>query len=169
MGKLFKNWDDNKKLIITSIIVLLLIVIFGLIIYHFNYRSDCVPNNKLNECIGSLNSTNHQLLVKDDENSLLKSEIKELTNSSSQCSGNLKQCREDLDKLNQSYNELLERFNQLNKSCQKQSVFICPEDKKINETFKSNPQEPNRGTHFEYSFIALILIIIILPFVITKI
>ena len=70
-----------------------------------------------------------------------------------------KQCREDLDKLNQSYNELLERFNQLNKSCQKQSVFICPEDKKINETFKSNPQEPNRGTHFEYSFIALILIL----------
>jgi hypothetical protein len=161
----FDPWSQDKKTIISVIIAILILSLIGGIIgfsiYHFNYRETCVPQEEFNECTNTLNLTNTQLINKEDENILLKSEIKELNNSSSQCSEDLKQCRGDFAKLNESYNNLLEKFNQLNESCQKIPLEKqdCPKQEEINGTLKSDSEKPDRGTHFEYSFIALILVL----------
>lgn len=160
MVRFFDNWDEHKKWVVILIIILLLVALIIGIIYHFNYRNDCVPVDKLNKCTSSLNLTNQKLTTKEDENILLKSRLDELNGSSSQCSDDLKQCRKDFAELNESYQKLLAKFDLLNETYQKLLLEkqICPE-KEINETAKLDQQKANRGEHFEYSFIALIIVL----------
>ena len=160
MGRFFDNWDENKKWVVILTIILLSVALIMGVIYHFNYRNNCVPVDKLNKCTSSLNLTSQKLTTKENENILLKSQIDELDGSSSQCSEDLEQCRKNFAELNESYQKLLAKFNLLNETYQKLLLEkqMCPE-KEINETMKLDQQKANRGEHFEYSFIALMIVL----------
>jgi len=159
--KLLGSWSKEVKVVVISIIILLFFGLMVLGIYHLNYRNICVPQDKFNECTADLNDKNILLDKEKEKVARLSSEIESLNTSSSQCSDDLIKCKDDLAKLNESYNKLLEKFNQLNESCQKIALEKqdCPIQEEINGTIKLDTQKINRGEHFEYSFIALIIVL----------
>lgn len=110
------SWSRESKIIILVIMAFLVISILGVVVYHLNYKSVCVPNEKLTECKSTLNQTEFNLKTTEEKLNKTEAQKELITKNSTLCDEELRDCRKKFETLNESYTGLLFKFNALNES-----------------------------------------------------